>query len=401
VQREGGLLDDNPRQPKHSTPVKELSFASSRAKRTAAAVKGRRAERERVSAAKRAEAPEFPSVSFTVAEEGISENHRIFVAHAGDGNFQLMIASYPLPVAAFILEMRARFNKLVAEANKGLKKPRGLAQSGVTFTGHEAAANAELATANGVFGNALANDQQKRAAEQQLAVRLDPLIRHVIQFATRLGQHFSVPGNAPMAVVTAITSPLTNAPDPGYYVNQIGGAAERYAVEGMVAHYQDLPDYAGSGFERDHQPHNDLIETMASLPEFAGKRMQTVAAGRTLQGWAIMLQHNRHAAGRTFGNLGGTVTAQFSTDLANHRLALGAAATPAAIRQFCIDYLVQSMKDDVAAMKAVANDDNNYADMNGMKAGDKATHRGRVKAQVRAGEDRILATEASIRTYDQ
>ena len=50
-------------------------------------------------------------------------------------------------------------------------------------------------------------------------------------------------------------------------------------------------------------------------------------------------------------------------------------------------------------MKAVILDDANYGDMAGMA--DKAKYMARVKAQATAGEDRILTTEASIRTYDQ
>jgi hypothetical protein len=109
------------------------------------------------------------------------------------------------------------------------------------------------------------------------------------------------------------------------------------------------------------------------------------------------------AAGRTCGTKGSDVTSKFkfNQDLASKRVALGAGATPAAIRQFCLDYLVQSMKDDVAAMKAVALDDSNYTDMSGMSAGDKTTYKAKVKAQIDTGENQILATEASIRTYDQ
>jgi hypothetical protein len=373
-----------------------------RERRRQTTVEARSESRSRAHHEHRTRLPGFPTFAFTVQDQdlGLAEHHRIFVG-TFDNRPQLMIASYPIPVSTFLLELRARFNTLVAEGNKGLKKPRGLAQAGTAYMANESTANNQLAAAHAVFGNALSNHDQKLAAEQALALALDPLIKKVIGLAKRLGQHFSVPGNAPLAITTAMTNPALNAPDPGYYLTQLSGAALRYNVEGMVAHYQNLPDYEGSGFDRDHQPHNDLIETVAGLPEFTGKRIQTVAAGRTQQGWAIMLQHTRLAAGRTFGTRGGDVTAKFNQDLANKRLALGAGATPAAIRQFCIDYLVQSMKDDVAAMKAVALDDSNYTDMSGMSAGDKTTYKGKVKTQIDTAENQILATEASIRTYDQ
>ena len=76
-------------------------------------------------------------------------------------------------------------------------------------------------------------------------------------------------------------------------------------------------------------------------------------------------------------------------------------AAPAAIRQFCIEYLVQSMKDDAAAMKAVVALDGSFEDMSLMPAADLRRYRAQVRKQVIAGEDRILSTEASVRTYDQ
>ncbi len=396
------LSPDVQRDPKKS--IKDLSDLGQkgRERRKQMVADAREESRSRARRENRMRLPGFPTFAFTVQDQelGVAEHHRIFVGEF-DNRPQLMIASYPLPVSTFILELRSRFNALVTEGNKGVKKPRGLAQAGNAYTADETTANNQLAAANAVFGNALSNNDQKLAAEQTLAQALDPLIQKVIGLAKRLGQHFSNPGNAPAAIVAAMINPAMNAPDPGYYLAQLSGAALRYNVEGMVAHYQNLPDYEGSGFDRDHQPHNDLIETVARVPEFAGKRVQTVAAGRTQQGWAIMLQHTRHAAGRTFGTKGGDVTSKFNQDLASKRVALGAGATPAAIRQFCLDYLVQSMKDDVAAMKAVALDDSNYTDMTGMSAGDKTTYKAKVKAQIDTGENQILATEASIRTYDQ
>jgi len=145
--------------------------------------------------------------------------------------------------------------------------------------------------------------------------------------------------------------------------------------------------------------------------------MQTVAAGRTKKGWSIMLHHDRHAAGRTFSTKGGQVTAQFRLDLAAHLLTTPT-PTAAQTRQFCIDYLVQSLIDDVAAMKAVANDDNNYTDLDApitdsvvkkAKGGPPPTladvntaitnYRAEVKKQINDGEDRMLATQADVRNY--
>ena len=114
------------------------------------------------------------------------------------------------------------------------------------------------------------------------------MIDTVKALAHRFGKYVAEPGKAhkPKAA--------------DYYMKKFSSAVERYRVEGLVAHYEAQPAYEGSDFERDHQPHNDLIETMAAFPEFKDKRMQTVAAGRTKKGWSIMLHHDRHgAAART------------------------------------------------------------------------------------------------------
>ncbi len=352
-----------------------------------------------------------PELAFQAGDEV----HHLFARQAGPA-FRLMIASIPLPIVDFILEMDARFEKLKARsqdsAKRLTKKMLRVTKTFSTFTATKLAADTHLGTANTVFANLAATANDKLIAEENLAKALNKLIVLVNSFAKRLDTHFNVPGNvrAPKYVKGA-----------DYYTKKMSSAVERYRIEGLVARYTEQPDYPDSDFERDHQPHNDLIETMAALPEFTGKKLRTVAAGRTLLGWSIMLHHDRHAAGRTYGNKGGTVTATFLSDLAAHRATL---PTPSAAdtRRFCIDYLVQSLKDDAAALKVVANNAGYYADITAlvtdatnraaMKASGTAADpavidaavtakRDEVKQQILDGEDRMLATESEVRQYDQ
>ncbi len=342
-----------------------------------------------------------PEVAFMAGDEV----HRVFVSQQGF-RFRLMIASVPLPIADFILEMEGRFTRLKAKAEdrtRVIKVLPRLDQSFKNFTTAKLQALADLATADSTFANVLSTNLEKGLAEQTLAKALHKLIETVKALANRFGKYVAEPGKAHKPKAT------------DYYFKKMSSAVERYRVEGLVAHYEAQPGYEGSNFERDHQPHNDLIETMAALPEFAGKRMRTVAAGRTLKGWSIMLHHDRHAAGRTYSNKGGQVTAQFLLDLAAHRLTKPT-PTQAQTRQFCIDYLVQSLKDDVAAMKVVANNDGNYTDLDApvtdsvlkaAKGGPVPSHadiataiidrRDEVKKQILDGEDRMLGPEADVR----
>jgi hypothetical protein len=247
----------------------------------------------------------------------------------------------------------------------------------------------------------------KVMAEETLAKGLHKLIEQVKALAKRFSEYVNTPGKAHKVKAS------------DYYLKKMSAAVERYRVEGLVARYQAQPKYEGSDFDRDHQPHNDLIETVAALPEFAGKRIQQVAAGRTQLGWSIMLHHDRHALGRTYGIKGGSVTTKFLNDLAAHRLKM---PTPTATqtRQFCIDYLVQSLRDDAAEMKTIANNGGNYGDLvapitdsvNKLhKGGPPATladianavtaRMNTLKQQILDGEDRMLSTESEIRDYDK
>lgn len=335
-----------------------------------------------------------PSVGFEVGdpEAGTVEKHQVF-AEVVNGRPLLMIASIPLPIAAFIQGMDARFQFLLAEGARAPKMPKWFTDRSAGYPGIKLGAETELAAADLVFANGASTYDQKRQAETALAGRLHDLIAAVTKMSALLGKHFAIPGKQPAGTTMEVDA--WGAPRPDSYLTFLRDAPARYDIEGLVARYADMPDFEGSGFERDHQPHNDLIERMARLPEFAGRELQRVAAGRTQRGWAIMLYHDRHAAGRTFSTKGGQVTATFLSDLAAARPTL---TTPDAVRDWCIDYLIQSMRQDVAAMLAVVAQEASYLDLAGSEAAAVAM-RAKVRTQIEAGEQRILGTEDSIRGY--
>ena len=114
------------------------------------------------------------------------------------------------------------------------------------------------------------------------------------------------------------------------------------------------------------------------------------------------------------------MTTQFSSDFADVSCWRRQTGWPQ-IRQFCIDYLVQSLKDDVAAMKVVANSLGNYPDLvapitdrltkalkgtGGVPSGTDITNAvnveiTKIQQQIIGGEDRMLSTESEIRQYDK
>lgn len=355
-----------------------------------------------------------PIIGFAAGDEA----HTVYVEPGAGGGWRLMIASLPLPVGDFIVEMALRFTNLESKstAKTHLFKPLPrMTQSTANFNAARTGADARLLTATGVFGNGASTVQERTAAEEALAASLHRMIVVVNALAKRLGAAVTDASKSPRPA-RFLADPLKahKAADTEQYLRKMGSSMERYKIEGLVARYREQPDYPGSDFDRDHQPHNDLIETVAAQPEFAGRVARQVAAGRTQLGWSIMLHHGRHAAGRTFGNLGGQVTGEFLGALAVFR-----AGAPSAdeVREFCVDYLVQSLKDDAARMKAVANAAGSYTDLDlpvrdavtkaahpNPPAADAETLRkdaeiAKIKRQILDGEDRMLATEALVKTY--
>ncbi len=76
------------------------------------------------------------------------------------------------------------------------------------------------------------------------------------------------------------------------------------------------------------------------------------------------------------------------------------------IRDFGVQYLIDSMQEDVAAMKAVVRDGTNYADVDAalplnvpLNANPNAALRQQIQTQVEAGEDRINSSDALVRAF--
>lgn len=327
----------------------------------------------------------YPALDFLVEGE---EPHTLYVG-PHQGTFVLMIASHPLPVGTFIVEMDQRFESLKREylANK-LRAIRRYNNTLVDFAERKQAAQDQLVTTNNVFSNVASTPREKLESERELSLKLGPLIAKVNAFAVSLGNFFNVPGKG------------RNVVPSNTYTNAMATAQERYNIEGLVATYETQPDYPNSDFERDHQPHNDLIETVAGFGDFAGKEIGNVAADRTQKGWSILLHHDRHAAGRTFGSKGGNVTRAFRAGWDSTGSQKGTAQER---RQWCIDELKASLIADANAMKAVANDTtNNYSDIDALPAGvNKGALKNRIKQQILDGEDRLLLTAAFIDDWDK
>jgi hypothetical protein len=79
----------------------------------------------------------------------------------------------------------------------------------------------------------------------------------------------------------------------------------KYKFEGMVDTYANLKEADLQGpqefFEFDHQPQNDVIVKAAKLKVSAGKKIQNVIPGHSLGGLTIVLAHDRHAKGASYG----------------------------------------------------------------------------------------------------
>lgn len=83
-------------------------------------------------------------------------------------------------------------------------------------------------------------------------------IEKVKSLAERLGNLFSMPGKSKHDV-----SPAADT-----YARGLKSMKARYNLAGMVARWEEHPFHGDdASWERDHQPHNDLIETTSRLPQ--------------------------------------------------------------------------------------------------------------------------------------
>ena len=333
-----------------------------------------------------------PSYKFEVVDDeegGKLEDHTIFVS-----NKELWIASFPLPVTNYINLMQTKFTRLEVEhTNRAIKNIRGgVKKFKDSFESAKVGALTELAAANAVFADVTKSTLDRHNAETALANSISTLIQKVYNFAKSLGKHFSNPGSGNVG----------DNFDQHSYTNEVANSLDKYQIEGLVAQYENQPVYADSGFERDHQPHNHIIETMAGLPQFSGKKIQDIAAGRTQKGWSILLHHVRHEKGRTYGQKGGQVTREFTDNLKVEKAKAG--STDNTIRTFCITLLKKSLEDDAAAMKTVASNlGASYPDIDALGIGNPGTNnlKKKIENQIINGEDRLLNTKGEIEKYSE
>jgi hypothetical protein len=163
---------------------------------------------------------------------------------------------------------------------------------------------------------------------------------------------------------------------------------ERYKLEGMVAVYENMPKQTGDKITPDHQPQAALLKHLASKQVFSGRRVQVVARGHAVGGWAVNLHHNRHVAGRTYGQSGAGAKSDVDS-------AIASAANPDAKRSAAIRVVKAEMREDVKAMKKaiqakpgadVWKDITQNKDLSQQQ---KEKLIKKIREQVDAGEDRI------------
>lgn len=242
----------------------------------------------------------------------------------------LIIQSYPLPVGVFISEMGAHYRKFddKLELSVAKKKPNVITTTKFNkFVKNESSANKAVKAANRVFAKTKKTDQLLDA-EKNVAESLHPVIKATTTAAKGISEHYADPKNRPTKPkkrFTNVSVTGTGAKKQYYYLDKVSQRTERYHLEGLVASYETQPDYLKSGLERDHQPHNALVEMMSKLDEFSGRKIQQAAAGRSAEVMTIMLHHKRHAKGRTFGSKAGQLTREAKADIVEERKTLAGA----------------------------------------------------------------------------
>ena len=352
-----------------------------------------------------------------IDSEELVQRHELFAEVSSEGRIVAMIASLPLPVADFLVDLRARFDSLLRKGTDTAgvfkdgssrlirvlpKLGTGAKHIGTAFlTVHDAATDV-LTTTNERYNDLTTTTAERREAEQNLAMALDPVITKVLALAARLGRHYANPGNTHQ----------TRRED--RWVSKVNSGAPRYAIEGLVAQYEKQPDFQGAAFDRDHQPHNALLEAVAAQPEFAGRAITRITPGHSKLAWTIMLHHDRHVLGRTYGSKGEEIVSAFHVALAAKRADLASEdlmpgdPSDQAIRDFCIEHLIESISADVQAMKDIAHRvPGSYDDITSLEFDEDGTENAtaqnklieKVKQQITDGEDRMLQTVDAIRAY--
>jgi hypothetical protein len=144
----------------------------------------------------------------------------------------------------------------------------------------------------------------------------------------------------------------------------IGRTVERYALEGLTGTYNSLPKATGDRLTPDHQPQASILVWAASRSFFStSSNMKERAKSRASKGYAINIHENRHKEGRTFKNEGKTTKNAF---IASVNSQLSSAATNQDKRNLVVDLMKHELSADVTAMRAVADRDDVWPDINAL-----------------------------------
>ncbi|MCW9708168.1 eCIS core domain-containing protein [Fodinibius salsisoli] len=175
----------------------------------------------------------------------------------------------------------------------------------------------------------------------------------------------------------------------------IGGMAEKYALEGITGTYGTMPKPSGDDLTADHQPQAAIFEEAARMRWFrveGANRMRERAANRADSAYAINLHKYRHEEGRTYGSKGSATKSNFLADVGN---TTSEEKTPKENRVEVVNVIENHLELDVEAMKTIVSKDyshNNWRDIyqeTSLPEEEKKELIDDVKSRIENGENRL------------
>ncbi len=183
---------------------------------------------------------------------------------------------------------------------------------------------------------------------------------------------------------------------------------DKYHLEGFTGTYASIPIPTGDEFTADHQPQAAILKECAVMPVFNERginNMKKRAGGSHANlGVAINLHHIRHAKGRTYGSNGSKTKDKFLAAVAR---ATAGVSDSEQKRNIIVGLVRNETLKDVISMRSVAISDNasHWADLIAIKNAESLTDqefeqlRSRVRNQILAGEDQVMAQDINSLKY--
>jgi hypothetical protein len=272
------------------------------------------------------------------------EPHRLYIDRKGGGGV-LTISSVPEPILSFLTKAEANAN--IPQNNKAhIPRARQLAgEMGTLITRVDGGSQQ---------GKDVSGDQRTLSTKEQ---ELVSLIQKILK---------------------------------GVSISQFN---EVYKLEGLVGTFSSVQGQAYDQMTPDHQPQAAILKSVAEMPIFKGRAIQTVVSGHATGAITINLHKNRHGQGRTFGTKGARTAAAARAEIQKRITPF--AGDESRQRDETIRVLREELDADVAAMNAVANraiGDVAWTDVNnlpGLSQPEKDKLIIQVRQQIAAGENRI------------